>query len=74
MSTAKKRNGQTVNEPEILFTLADNVAMTEAGLVKRCAHCGVLMPLRYFPEDKNKVFKRKDYCIFCDPVYSSVEL
>ena len=50
---------------KLKFELADNVAMTDYGLRKKCTICELYKPLKDFPESKMHAFKRSEVCKKC---------
>lgn len=49
----------------ITFPLAENVVMTDVGLLKQCEYCHRYLPLEEFPKDDKKAFLRQDVCKDC---------
>lgn len=56
-----------MDKPVIKFTLAENVFMTDRGLMKQCVFCREMLPLRCFRRVEHKAFMRNDGCIRCVP-------
>ena len=63
LADGRMEEGQNV---VIKFELADNVYMTDEGLMKRCETCERLLPLEDFPVDKHRVYTRGTDCRECE--------